>query len=157
MRTLKIALRYWLAGMVAVLGTAYAAKRRLPVRAQPGDDELSLVSIFDGSTLRSTSAAFRGGAIYSVFGGTNLDLRRAQPDPGGARLEVTTVYGGTDITVPDSWLVTVGGPSVAAAVDVRVADADRLDPSAPRLTINARTILGGLSVVARPVLKPARS
>lgn len=138
-------------------GAALVAKRRLPVRAEAGAAEVSLVSIFSGTILRSNSAGFRGGAIYSIFGGTRLDLRRARPVAGGARLLVTTIYGGTDITVPDSWTVIVTGPGVAAGVHVRVPDHGAGDAVTPRLAVKHRTIFGGLSVVARPVIQAATS
>lgn len=147
--------RVLVAVVAAVAGSALVAKRRLPVRDEPDAPDISLVSIFDGTSLRPTGRAFRGGSIYSIFGGTTLDLRRAVLDPLGGHLEVTTIYGGTDITVPDSWFVTVAGPTIAAGSAVSVADHASLPPGAPRLTISARTLFGALSVTARPVLRPA--
>ena len=147
-----------LVGLLALLvSSALIAKRRLPVRDEPNAPEIALVSIFDGSSLRPSGEDFRGGSIYSVFGGTNLDLRRAELAPGGGHLELTTVYGGTDITVPDTWMVTVAGPTIAAARQVSVTDPAALTPDAPHLVISALTLFGALSVTARPVLRPAGS
>lgn len=146
----------------AVLGTvgtfltaALVAKRRLPVRAGVHDDDIALVSIFDGTNLRPTSTGFLGGSIVSVFGGTNLDLRRAGLTADGAKIYVTTLFGGTEITVPDTWVVTVRGLTLAAGVEVAVTDPSLLDAAAPSLTIAARTLFGGMSVTSRPVLRPA--
>jgi hypothetical protein len=154
-RILKRLFTWWLAYMAAVITGALVARSRLPVRRSPDEDDVALVSIFEGTELRSIAPAFRGGSVVSAFGGTDLDLRRATASEHGAHLEVTTVYGGTSITVPDTWMVTVIGPTFAGGVDVRVADPAEVGPDAPRLTITARTFFGGTAVVARPVLKAA--
>jgi hypothetical protein len=151
----KFLARLLLSLLAVVVSTALIAKRRLPVRDEPDEPDISLVSIFDGTSLRPSGHAFRGGSIYSIFGGTTLDLRRAELDRPGGHLEVTTIYGGTDITVPDSWMVTVTGPTIAAGSEISVTDPDTLAPDAPRFSITARTLFGALSVTARPVLRPA--
>lgn len=142
-----------------LLGTvamgALVARSRLPVRDDPSGHDIALVSIFDGSSLRPTSNAFTGGTIVSIFGGTALDLRRASLDGGHGLIQVTTIFGGTNITVPDGWRVTINGASVAGGVDRRYTDPTDLTASAPTLQIDATTIFGGLSVVARPVLRAA--
>lgn len=144
------------AGLLGVTAAgALIARSRLPVRDDPADTDIALVSIFDGSSLRPTSAAFRGGTVISIFGGTQLDLRRAQLAGGHGLLHVTTVFGGTDITVPDGWKVSIDGPKVASGVGRELPDDASLQPGAPTLHIDARTIFGGLHVVARPVLRAA--
>jgi len=151
-RFVKLILKLWLAAMAGTAAVALIARQRLPRVDHPDADEIRLVSIFDGTDLRSTAADFRGGEIWTVFGGTRLDLRRTQMT-GAAHLSITTVFGGTDVTVPDSWGVSVSGPTLAAGVETEVTEPEALD--APRLIITARTAFSGLRVTARPVIKAA--
>ncbi len=145
-----------LAGVtLASLVSAVITKSRLPVVDDPSGDRISLVSVFAGTALRPTSLTFRGGTIVSMFGGTSLDLRRAGLPDEGAHLHITTAYGGTDITVPDSWAVVVEDTTLLGGVRVRGVDTMR--SASPCLTIDARTVFGGLSVTGRPVLRAAET
>lgn len=155
MRFLRRLFELWLSFLALAAGGALIAKAKLPVIDDPDSDELALVSIFDGTELRSTASAFRGGTIVAVFGGTELDLRRATVSEHGAHLEITAFYGGVNVTVPDTWLVTTANRSIAGGVDVSVPAPDELDEHAPRVTISTRTVFGGTRIVARPVLKAA--
>lgn len=139
----------------ATLVGALLARSRLPVRDDPDDTDIALVSIFDGTSLRPVSRTFRGGSVVSMFGGTQLDLRRTVLDSDRGCLRVTTIFGGTDITVPDTWHVTVGGINFAAGVEKVLPS--QLPPSngQPGFDIEAYTIFGGLRIVARPVLRAA--
>jgi hypothetical protein len=143
-----------LAGVtLASLVSAVVTKSRLPVVDDPTGERITLVSIFSGTALRPTTRSFRGGTIVSMFGGTSLDLRRADLPAEGAHLSITTAYGGTEITVPDTWSVAVDGTTLLGGVSVRRVEATI--GSAPLLTIDARTVFGGLSVTGRPVLRAA--
>jgi hypothetical protein len=157
MSLIRNAIAVLVATVASITGAAWIAKLRLPVHDGHDDDDIALVSIFEGSALRPVSHAFRGGTIHTVMGGTNLDLRRTELDPGGGVLEVTTVYGGTDITVPDSWLITVDRTTVIGGTRIDVRLPDELEDRAPHLVIRACTVFGGLSVTARPVLRPAEA
>ena len=152
-RRWKMAARLVAAKAVMIAAAALLAKWRLPVVDDPDSDELALVSIFDATTLRPSSRAFKGGSVVSVFGGTTLDLRRVQLDGGRAHLRVVNVYGGTELTVPDIWLVTTTGRSFAGGSALNTSP--DLSADAPVLAISAVNVFGGLAVTARPVLRAA--
>lgn len=140
--------------LATLVAGALIARSRLPVRDDPTDADISVVSIFGGTQLRPTSDRFRGGSVVSMFGGTRLDLRRAELDNGEALLSVTTVFGGTEITVPDGWHVHITGPSLFGGVR-RLGDEPGQAEGAQSLEIQARTVFGGLQVIGRPVLRAA--
>lgn len=121
----------------------------------PAGPSFNLVTVFDGIEFRPTTATLGSSNTFTMFGGTQLDLRRARTTSPRILLEVTTIVGGTSITVPDTWRVTVDGPTVAGGRDVRVTEPAALTDDAPHLVINARTVLGGLQVHARPVIAAA--
>jgi hypothetical protein len=155
MRFLRKLFKLWLSYMALVAAGALVAKAKLPVIDDPESDELALVSIFDGTELRSTASAFRGGRIVTAFGGTDLDLRRATVAEHGAHVEILAVYGGVNVTVPDTWLVTATNATIAGGIDTSVPGPDELPEDAPRVTFSTRAIFSGVRIVARPVLKAA--
>lgn len=143
----------WFLVVAGAAAAALAIRLRGPGRPEPEDDRLDLRAAFEPVDLRSRSAAFRGGSIVTMFGRASLDLRRVTPSPEGPHLEVTTVFGSTEITVPDGWLVAVIGPTVMGARRLEVTDPADTPPGAPRLTLSARTFAGDLHVVSRAVLR----
>ena len=142
------------AGALATLaGAALVARWRLPVVDNPDADEVALVSIFRGTSIRPTSRSFRGGSIVSVFGGTEVDLRRAHLASDRAHLRVVNVFGGTELTVPDGWLVTASSRSIAGGTAIE--SAVDLPADAPVLAITAVNVFGGTNATPRPVLRAA--
>ncbi len=150
MRTLvKLAGFVALVGYLSTLLAALIIKRLRPSRGGPGDDEVDLITIYDGLEFGSHATAFRRGTLLTMFGGSQIDLREAALDPEGASLEAHTIFGGTAITVPEGWRVTLDAKSLCGGSENKVA-ADDLAPGTPELTIRARTLFGGFVVSTRP-------
>jgi predicted membrane protein len=78
-----------------------------------------------------------------VFGGVTIDLRNAQLDPEGARLDVTALLGGVEILVPKGWRVTTSGTPILGGIDNKTAGEAA---EGPELRIDALTILGGTDI-----------
>lgn len=77
------------------------------------EDFVDTTSVFGGAKKNIISKNFKGGDIVVVFGGTELDLTRAD-FTGKAEIELTTVFGGTKLIIPSNWkleseVVTVFG------------------------------------------------
>jgi hypothetical protein len=67
---------------------------------------LNYEAIFSGSNKRVVTNDFRGGKITAVFGGTELDLRKAKiASDSAVNLEVSAVFGGVKVMVPKTWSV----------------------------------------------------
>ncbi len=114
--------------------------------APPGrDDRVTSVVVFFGRELASASQRFRGGMLFTVFGGTELDLRSAALDPSGATLDVVNVFGGTNILVPHGWRVSVKGLPVFGGWSNKTSR-EPLPEDAPVLSIDALVAFGGLEV-----------
>lgn len=63
------------------------------------------------------TGALRGGKVTSVLGGVDLDLRNASLEPGQtAIIDVFNLLGGTDIKVPENWLVSLETVTVLGGV-----------------------------------------
>lgn len=70
-------------------------------------DTIDEVSIFSGSEKQITSKNFRGGKITSIFGGSEINLTKAELSTGRNQLEVFYMFGGSTIIVPPDWDVRI--------------------------------------------------
>ena len=70
-------------------------------------DTIDEVSIFSGSEKQITSKNFRGGKITSIFGGSEINLSRAELSNGRNQIEVFYMFGGSTIIVPPDWDVRI--------------------------------------------------
>jgi hypothetical protein len=146
MRPLR-ALAVFQLGMWAGMAAAAAfVKRAVPSRGDEESDELALVAVFDGIQLESRSTSFAGGSMLAWFGGIAVDLREAVLAP-GARLSVTTLFGGIAIRTPPGWRIESDVNVLAGGVDVRTPATD--DPDAPVLTLTGTALFGGIAVAAK--------
>lgn len=68
------------------------------------EDFVDSTSIFGGAKKNIISKNFKGGDVVNIFGGTELDLTRAD-FTGTATIELTTICGGTKLIVPSNWSV----------------------------------------------------
>ena len=130
-----------------MLASAAVLKRAFPSRGDAESDELRLVAIMDGVAIKSTATAFRGGSVFSWFGGIALDLREATLAP-DAHLEIGSLFGGVAVRVPPDWRIVSEVRALAGgvAVNAPAPDADE----APTLQLSGYSLLGGVAVGAKP-------
>jgi predicted membrane protein len=136
----------WPALLIAVgLGILFRHGRGSAVTTEEGttDDVVRATAVFGGHEVASRSTAFKGGSATAVFGGVTIDLRNAQLDPEGARLDVTALLGGVEILVPKGWRVTTSGTPILGGIDNKTAGEAA---EGPELRIDALTILGGTDI-----------
>jgi predicted membrane protein len=110
------------------------------------ESELDYTLVFSGVKRRVTSPNFKGGKIVAVFGGFNLDLRKAEIDGQEAEIHADAVFGGGEIRVPESWRVSVRTASIFGAfVDETRPPVDE-GPATKRLLITGSAVFGGVNV-----------
>src|SRR5699024_7712076 len=66
-------------------------------------------SLFSGTNLRSQSNNFQGGSIFALFGGAEVDLRDTVISDKGATFELTAIFGGISIVVPENVQIEISG------------------------------------------------
>ena len=112
-----------------------------------GEDWLDDVTVFGGGDRIISSQQFEGGKITHIFGGSKMDFSRAKLAPGRHYLELTLIFGGTKLIIPESWDVKVevtsvfGGFSDKRVRSIVVSDTDR------SLVITGSSIFGGGEIV----------
>jgi predicted membrane protein len=112
------------------------------------DPALSLWAIFSGGKRRVESQDFRGGEVMAIFGGFEIDLRRAQMPAGEALIDINTTFGGVEIKVPETWRVTVKGIGIFGGFEDKTVPPRPLDggPPPPHLVVSGYAVFGGASV-----------
>ena len=107
-------------------------------------DLIDEVAVFN--TVRRTidSQNFRGGKITTMFGGAKLDLTNAKLAPGENSLEVSAIFGGVNIRVPQNWKVLVNVTSIFGGFDdKRFVKTTPADENQGILIIKGAAIFGG--------------
>ena len=109
-----------------------------------GDDYIDYVNIFSGGERQIVSQNFRGGKVTAIFGGSEIDLTRANLAPGRSELELACIFGGATIIVPDEWFVTIEvTPVLGGFGDSRKLNPGRTVDNTKQLVIKGAVIFGG--------------
>lgn len=130
--------------VLIVVGLAVIFGRGFGTRTTSSGNTITSFNLFSGSNLASDSNRFEGGRVGAVFGGAELDLRRATLVP-GATMDVFTAFGGVEISVPEGWRVDINGFPMFGGFENATAK-ESLPSDAPRLRIDATVLFGGLEV-----------
>ena len=107
---------------------------------------INLYAIFGGVERKVTTDDFRGGHITAMFGGVDLNLRRAGMRAESAVVDISAIFGGVDIKVPPTWLVIVDGASIFGGFSDKSAQPAPDTPGIKRLFIKGAAVFGGVSV-----------
>ena len=116
-----------------------------PPMGTASSDQLNEVAVFGGIRKRIDSQNFEGGEIRAVFGGIELDLRPAVIVKDEIEIEADAVFGGIDITVPETWRVILEGQGVFGGYDDKTSHASA-DAGRPRVLITGNAVFGGVTV-----------
>lgn len=108
--------------------------------------DLSTFAFFSGADIRSNSKDFKGGSVGALFGGAEIDLRDVVISENGAALELTTIFGGISIRVPENVYVDVKGVPIFGGWENNTRWKEKDDSDLPVLTINCFTIFGGVEI-----------
>jgi hypothetical protein len=128
---------------------AAVTKRRIATTKDPASNEPTATSVFAGERFESRAPALRRGRVITWFAGHDVDLRGATLDPSGATLDLRTMYGGTQVAIPDGWRVESHVRSIFGGTQVDVHDAD-LPADAPVLQLRGFSLFGSVRVTSSP-------
>ncbi|MCC8408745.1 LiaF-related protein [Mucilaginibacter sp. UR6-1] len=105
------------------------------------DDILDATAVFGGVDKIVLSKDFRGGEIVNIFGGSEIDLTKADIH-GHIMIEVTQVFGATKLIVPPHWHVISDVSAIFAGVD------DKRMRHTTTITNDKVLIIKGVSIFA---------
>lgn len=113
-----------------------------------GANSLDETTVFGGINRRIDSQEFEGGRLSSVFGGIEIDLRKANTKRDEIVIEADAVFGGIELMVPEHWRVTVQGAGVFGGYEDQThpSSAAAADEKRPHLIVTGSAVFGGVSV-----------
>ena len=109
------------------------------------EKDLDAFTIFSGIKRRFDSQEFRGGKATVLFGGIDLDFTQAALADNKATVELTAIFGGIEVFVPDDWEVIVDSSSIFGAVEDKRKSVSQAETKAT-LLIRATAIFGGIEI-----------
>jgi len=111
-----------------------------------GDIEGSLNenAIFGGVSRKLTTEDFRGGQVSAMFGGVEIDLRRANMRGDSASIDVSAIFGGVEFKIPSNWIVISQMTAVFGGVDNKCVQPDADMPGVKRLYVAGSATFGGI-------------
>ncbi len=117
-------------------------------RGTSTDSTLHEWATFGGVKRRVDTQDFQGGEMIAVFGGIEIDLRRAVIPPGKEVLiDANATFGGIELRVPENWIVVVRGIGIFGGYEDKTIPPRESDrATAPRLVIKGYAVFGGVSV-----------
>jgi predicted membrane protein len=146
--------RYWPVILIFVgLSIVFQGKRlKKPKEHDFGPDEMlssdqefiNESSLFGGWSKRVTVKNFRGGNISAVFSGLKIDLRDAKLSEKGGVLDISAVFGGVELLIPDSWDIEDRSSAVFGGVDYKCSNTR--NSTGKRLLINASAVFGSVDI-----------
>lgn len=100
-------------------------------------------NVFGSADIKNTSSNLKGIKLESIFGGTTLDLREAKFND-VVTLEVSNIFAGVDIYVPDDVRVeTVSSTPILGSLSFRK---NKDNPGMPVLKVKYVAIFGGIDI-----------
>lgn len=138
-----VSLIFIFGGISILISQNRSKKNREKTRSSRHD--LSVTSIFAGNHHIEDSNDLRSGNSTAIFGGVELDLRNATIQE-EAFLELTCLFGGIEIKVPENWEIKLNGTPIFGGVENKTYNKNNHDLARPVLNINYLAMFGGVSL-----------
>ena len=136
--------RYWPVILI-IIGVSIITRRHgrhIPRSSDADDIDGSVV--FGSIEKKINSKHFKGGSVSVLFGGVEIDLRDSELDENGAVIDVSTLFGGTEIRIPAAWLLDIRSTTIFGGVENKTDNP--VSKEGKRLVIKSSTIFGGIEI-----------
>ncbi len=123
------------------------SRRHEEVDATAESARLSEWTLFGGGERKISSPEFERGDLLAIFGGFDVDLRRAGMKGPRAVIDANCLFGGMTIRVPEDWTVALRGVGIFGGYSdsTRHPRAEEV-PFSKRLVVKGFAIFGGVDV-----------
>ena len=107
-------------------------------------DMIDSFEVFSGGTKKIRSNNFRGGKITSIFAGPEFDFYDCRLAEGTNILDITAVFGGIELVIPNDWNVIINVTSIFGGIDDKRKYISKSDGSSKgTLIIKGFVLFGG--------------
>lgn len=131
-------------GIVILINSRRIGEVIRPANVDSRADMIDYVNVFSGAERQLITDNFMGGRITSVFGGGEVDLTRSKLAAGNNVIEITCIFGGTTLIVPENWTVIIDvTPVLGGFTDARKLSGDVVKDTTRTLTIKGLVLFGG--------------
>jgi hypothetical protein len=149
--------------LVARIDAAYTATTRAELEPLTADLPAPTGAVFEPTRARETRfmlGIFGGGdhsgrwrvaervRVLNIFGGVDLDLREATLAAPEVWITVVSIFGGSDIVVPEGVHAELSGFALFGGDDLRLGGPDPA-PGAPVVHVRTLSIFGGTDVMTK--------
>lgn len=140
------------AGLVLIFGGFWKKKLHRPIQYSEGTTQVSSdffdeFVVFGGREINMSTPNLLGGRSTAIFGGAEVDLRQCQISLEGCTVEVTSIFGGNVIKVPNDWTVLNKVTAIFGGYsDLRIKDASYAPSPSKTIVITGVCIFGGTEV-----------
>jgi hypothetical protein len=107
--------------------------------------QINVFTMFGGVKRYVDSLDFRTADLFAMFGGIEVDFRRAKVSE-FASIEANCIFGGIEIRVPREWSVQVKGMGIFGAYEDKTLHPPEGVYDAPKVVISGSSIFGGVVV-----------
>ena len=114
---------------------------RYAARSQHADG----IAFFGGFQRRVTTDDYGGADYVTIFGGAEIDLRGADIQADGAVVNITAIFGGVEIKVPEHWQVVNEAVGIFGGIEDKTAQPAPGTPGMKRLVVRGVAVFGGAS------------
>ena len=104
------------------------------------------IAIFGGFKRRVTADDYQGANYVAIFGGGEIDLRRAQIQGDSAVVEVTALFGGFELRVPSNWIVVNEVMGIFGGTGDETSQPLPEAPGVKRLVVRGTAVFGGVGI-----------
>jgi len=140
---------FWPAIFIVVGIVVLINSRKLGDVIRPSSDEskadlIDYINVFSGAERQLITNNFMGGKVTSIFGGGEVDLTRSSLAEGNNVIEITCIFGGTTLIVPENWNVIIDvTPILGGFSDGRKISSEIVKDTSRTLTVKGLVIFGG--------------
>jgi len=130
---------------ISLISTSSHRKNRFN-RSVTSDDIIDDVNIFSGSEQQINSQNFLGGKITSIFGGSTIDLTKANLAPGSNIIDILCIFGGAKIIIPTDWKLKIETVSIFGGVSDKRKMPETATANKNELVIKGFVLFGGCDI-----------
>lgn len=102
--------------------------------------------LFSGTNIRSQSKNFQGGNVTAVFGGSEINLRDTVISDKGATFDLTAIFGGITIEVPENVHIEISGLPIFGGWEDKTRKIVNSDDDPPVIKLHCLAICGGVEI-----------
>lgn len=140
-------------GVLFVFGNSRGRRLKEHSRMYPGssstvsNDYFDEFVVFGAREINMATSSLMGGRSTAIFGGAEIDLRQCQISEQGCTIEVTTMFGGNVLKVPNDWTVLNKVTTIFGGYsDLRIKDPSYAPSPSKTIVVTGVCIFGGTEV-----------